>query len=72
VVTDDGTSRHEVVLDSPAKGVHIPAMVWATEYKFTRDAILLVLASEYYDPNDYIRDYGDFVALRQGAPHPER
>lgn len=72
VVTDDGTSRHEVVLDSPAKGVHIPAMVWATEYKFTQDAVLLVLASEYYDPNDYIRDYGDFVALRQGAPHRER
>ncbi|MBZ5634286.1 MAG: WxcM-like domain-containing protein [Acidobacteriia bacterium] len=65
VVTDDGTSRHEVVLDSPAKGVHIPPMVWATEYKFTRDAVLLVLASEYYDAEDYIRDYADFLALRQ-------
>jgi dTDP-4-dehydrorhamnose 3,5-epimerase-like enzyme len=72
VVTDDGTSRHEVVLDSPAKGVHIPPMVWATEYKFTRDAVLLVLASEYYDPGDYIRDYGDFVALRQKPQHRER
>ena len=44
VVTDDGASRHEVVLDSPAKGVYIPPMVWATEYKFTRDAVLLVHA----------------------------
>ncbi len=68
VVTDDGTSRHEVVLDSPAKGVYIPPMVWATEYKFTRDAVLLVLASEYYDPQDYIRDYGDFLALRRNRP----
>src|SRR6185369_5666470 len=50
VVTDDGTNRHEVVLDSPAKGVYIPPMVWSTEYKFTQDAVLLVLASEYYDP----------------------
>ncbi|MCU1338229.1 MAG: isomerase [Bryobacterales bacterium] len=65
VVTDDGTSRHEVVLDSPAKGVYIPPMVWATEYKFTQDAVLFVLASEYYDPGDYIRDYGDFLALRR-------
>ena len=65
VVTDDGASRHEVVLDSPAKGVYIPPMVWATEYKFTRDAVLLVLASEYYDASEYIRDYGDFLALRQ-------
>jgi UDP-2-acetamido-3-amino-2,3-dideoxy-glucuronate N-acetyltransferase len=64
VVTDDGTSRHEAVLESPAKGVYIPPMVWATQYKFTRDAVLLVLASEYYDPADYIRDYGDFLALR--------
>ncbi len=68
VVTDDGTSRHEAVLDSPAKGVYIPPMVWATEYRFTRDAVLLVLASDYYDPRDYIRDYGDFLALRRNQP----
>jgi len=67
VVTDDGTSRHEVVLDSPAKGVYIPPMVWATQYKFTRDAVLLVLASEYYDASEYIRDYSDFLALRRAA-----
>jgi len=65
VVTDDGTSRHEVVLDSPAKGVYLPPMVWATEYKFTPDAVLLVLASEYYDSDDYIRDYGEFLAVRR-------
>ena len=67
VVTDDGITRHEVVLDSPAKGVHIPPMVWATQYKFSRDAVLLVLASEYYDAAEYIRDYGVFLALRQMA-----
>jgi len=65
VVMDDGASRHEVVLDSPAKGVYIPPMVWATQYKFTRDAVLLVLASEYYDASEYIRDYGEFLALRR-------
>jgi dTDP-4-dehydrorhamnose 3,5-epimerase-like enzyme len=65
VVTDDGVSRHEVVLDSPAKGVHIPPMVWATQYKFSRDAVLLVLASEYYDASEYIRDYQEYLALRR-------
>jgi len=65
VVTDDGNNRHEVALDSPAKGVYVPPMVWATQYKFSRDAVLLVLASDYYDAQDYIRDYGEFLALRQ-------
>ncbi|HSP69881.1 MAG TPA: WxcM-like domain-containing protein [Bryobacteraceae bacterium] len=68
VVTDDGSHRHEVVLDSPAKGVYIPPMLWATEYKFTRDAVLMVLASDYYDPQDYIRDYAEFLALRRATP----
>lgn len=67
VVTDDGRTRHEVVLDSPSKGVHIPPMVWATQYKFSRDAVLMVLASEYYDAGEYIRDYYEYLSLRQQA-----
>jgi dTDP-4-dehydrorhamnose 3,5-epimerase-like enzyme len=70
VVTDDGRRRHEAVLDSPGKGVYIPPMVWATEYKFTRDAVLMVLASEYYDAADYIRDYSEFLALRRSVDNP--
>ena len=65
VVTDDGANRHEFVLDAPTKGLHIPPMVWATQYKFSRDAILLVLASDYYDAAEYIRDYYEFLALRK-------
>jgi hypothetical protein len=38
-------------------------MIWATEYKFTRDAILLVLASDIYDEKDYIRDYDLYKKL---------
>jgi UDP-2-acetamido-3-amino-2,3-dideoxy-glucuronate N-acetyltransferase len=67
VVTDDGMTRHEVILDSASKGVHIPPMVWATQYKFSRDAVLLVLASEYYDGSEYIRDYYEYLALRKQA-----
>ncbi len=64
VVLDDGEHRHEVVLDSPSKGLHIPPMVWATQYKFSRDAVLMVLASDYYDSQEYIRNYDEYLELR--------
>ncbi len=63
VVTDDGNERHEFILDSPSKAVHIPPMVWATQYKFSGDAILLVFASDFYDSSDYIREYPEFRSL---------
>jgi hypothetical protein len=63
VVADDGESRQQFVLDSPSFGLHLPAMTWGIQYKCTADAVLLVAASHPYDPTDYIRDYGEFVAL---------
>jgi UDP-2-acetamido-3-amino-2,3-dideoxy-glucuronate N-acetyltransferase len=63
VMVDDGRNRTEISLDRPSLGVHIPPMVWATQYKYTPDAVLLVLASAPYDPDDYIRDYEEFLAL---------
>ena len=67
VVVDDGTHRQEFILDSPAIGVYIPPMVWAVQYQYSADAALLVLASEYYDAQDYIRDYETFLELRRAA-----
>lgn len=61
VVLDDGKNRDEVVLDQPDIGLHIPPMIWAIEYKFTQDAILLVLASDVYDAEDYIRNYDEYL-----------
>lgn len=63
VVVDDGHSREEYRLDNPGMGLHLPPMVWGTQYKYTEDAVLLVLASELYDPADYIRDYTEFLDL---------
>ena len=60
VVVDDGTHRREVALDRPNLGLLIPAGVWGIQYKYTADAVLLVFASEYYDPADYIRSYAEF------------
>ena len=65
---DDGTARREVILDRPDLGLHMPAMIWGTQYRYTNDAVLLVLASHPYDAGDYMRTYDDFrneVARRQ-------
>lgn len=66
VVLDDGRCRDEVLLDSPARGLHIPPMVWGIQYRFSADAVLLVLASDPYDPDDYIRNYDDYLAAVAG------
>jgi UDP-2-acetamido-3-amino-2,3-dideoxy-glucuronate N-acetyltransferase len=63
VVVDDGARRAEVVLDTPDRGLYIPRMVWGIQYGYTRDAVLLVLASRTYDADDYIRDYDEFERL---------
>jgi UDP-2-acetamido-3-amino-2,3-dideoxy-glucuronate N-acetyltransferase len=63
VVLDDGTHRDEVRLDTPGLGLHIPPMIWGVQYKYSANAILLVLASDGYDAKDYIRDYDEFLHL---------
>lgn len=65
VVADDGTHRQEFILDSPHTGLYLPPMTWAVQYKYSRDAVLLALASAGYDAADYIRDYAEFLALKQ-------
>jgi UDP-2-acetamido-3-amino-2,3-dideoxy-glucuronate N-acetyltransferase len=68
VVVDDGSSREEVILDDPSLGLYLPAMTWGVQYRYTADALLLVLASRPYEPEDYIRDYDDFLAIVTGTP----
>jgi len=63
VVVDDGTKREEVRLDSPTLGLYLAPMVWGVQYKFDKDAVLMVAASEPYDGTDYIRDYAEFRRL---------
>ncbi len=62
VAVDDGENRAEVLLDSPTLGIYIPAGVWASQFRYDADAVLLVLASHPYDPDDYIRNYDEFLA----------
>lgn len=63
VVVDDGESRCEVTLDSPDIGIYLPPMTWGIQYKYSNDAVLLVFTSAYYNADDYIRNYSDFLDL---------
>jgi len=62
-LVDDGVNRAEVVLDRPTLGLYMPALTWGTQYRYSPDAMLLVLASHRYDGDDYIHDYEEFAGL---------
>jgi acetyltransferase-like isoleucine patch superfamily enzyme/dTDP-4-dehydrorhamnose 3,5-epimerase-like enzyme len=66
IVVDDGNARAEITLDSPERGLYVPPRVWAAQYRYSPDAVLLVFASDYYDADDYIRDYDTFLSLVRG------
>ncbi len=63
IVVDDGQNRKEITLDRPNLGLYLPPMTWGIQYKYSADAVLLVLASDVYDPDDYIRDYDEFLHI---------
>ncbi len=66
VLLDDGKIQRQIQLNRPYTGLHIPPMIWASEINFSSGSVCLVLASELYDANDYIRDYADFLTLSNG------
>ena len=53
-------------LNRPNTGIYIPHMVWKEMYDFSEDSIMLVLASEHYDANEYIREYSEYLAYVAG------
>lgn len=60
IVLDDGKTRKSWWLESPRKGLLIHAMTWREMHDFSPDCVLVVLASEKYEEQDYIRDYSRF------------
>ena len=60
---DNGFDTAEVTLDKPFEGLYIANDMWREMYDFSEGAVLLVLASEYYDEADYIRNYDDFIKM---------
>ena len=64
VRVDDGKGNETVYsLNRPHTGIYLPTMVWKDMYDFSEDSVLLCLASEPYDAEEYIRDYKEFVEI---------
>jgi hypothetical protein len=57
----DGKSETIYNLDHAHMGLYLPTMLWKEMYDFSPDSVLLVLASECYDPKEYIRDYEEYL-----------
>ncbi len=68
VLLDDGRVKRQVLLNRPNIGLHIPPGIWASEINFSGGSICLVLASESYNEEDYIREYIDFQNYKQNNP----
>lgn len=66
---DDGSERRTVRLNRPWLGLYVPPMVWASEGNFDPGTVYIVLASDFYDEDDYYRDYQQFLeAVRRHTP----
>ena len=62
VKVKDGKGNEAVFsLNRPHTGIYLPKMVWKDMYDFSSDSVLLCLSSEHYDPDEYIRDYEEYV-----------
>ncbi len=64
---DDGKEKISVPLASNSQGLLLDRMMWHEMYDFSPDCVLLVLASDFYDESDYIRDYAEFLRLARRA-----
>lgn len=60
---DNGEMKEELLLNSPQQGLYIGHNLWREMHDFSEDCVLLVLASDYYNESDYIRNYDDFLLL---------
>lgn len=61
IILDNGKERKSVLMDKPYEGLYVGPNTWREMTDFSSDAVLLVLASEVYREDDYIRDYSEFL-----------
>lgn len=60
---DDGEKRQVLQMDNPYVGIKLGRLLWHEMTNFSKDCVVLVLASDFYDEADYIRDYQEFLTL---------
>ena len=64
VTLDDGTRKRSFVLNRPYQGLHVKPGIWRDLDDFSSGSVCMVLASEVYLKEDYIRDYKEFLEYR--------
>ena len=65
VTLDDGLAKKTFFLNRPYQGLYVKPGIWRDLDNFSSGAVCLVLASEIYKPEDYIRDYDNFLVFRK-------
>lgn len=68
VACDDGRDRRSFALDCGNLALIVPPTIWNTVLFRQAGSVLAVLCDRPYEADDYIRDYKEFVALRNGSP----
>ena len=68
ITLDDGIDKKTFHLNRSYFGLYIPPMLWRDLDNFSSGAVCMVLASEYYDENDYFREYADFLRATKDQP----
>lgn len=63
ILLDNGQEKKIVTLERPYEGLYVSNNMWREMYDFSPDAVLLVLASDFYKEEDYIRDYDAFLSF---------
>lgn len=61
---DDGKDKKTMLLNRPYTGILIPPGIWVTLDEFSSGAVALVLTSEIYEEEDYIKNYQEFLRLK--------
>lgn len=64
VTLDDGNVKRSFILNRPYQGLYVKPGIWRDLDDFSSGAVCMVLASEVYQQEDYIRDYFDFIEFR--------
>tara|TARA_B100001057_G_scaffold307901_1_gene308002 strand:+ start:2003 stop:2416 length:414 start_codon:yes stop_codon:yes gene_type:complete len=64
VLVDDGSSKKKIMLNKPNKGLLIPAGIWREMDNFSSGSICMVLASDYFNEEDYFRSYREFKKFK--------
>lgn len=63
IKVDDGNEQEIYELNTPEQALYIGKMIWREMFDFSQGCVLMVIASQYYDPKEYIRDYNKFIEM---------